>query len=232
LEKVRGRIRENAVPLGKHVRAGRPRRDASGDEGLSLVEVIVALSVLLIAFLAVALLLQTNFEIIASTSDKQVAGSIATGIVNQQRQNAANQNAAGYFGGVSFNTTAATAASWCNGTSCNAITQKEQGTTYYVYVAGGWCFENSSGTWGDDTTTPTQVYGPNGSSPYPAYPAYFVAVKVAWGPTAKQTTSTGVSNINPLNQVVLQSIVAPSGGYGSYAPTTGPINSCPAGTLQ
>jgi hypothetical protein len=191
--------------------------------------VIVALSVLLIAFLAVALLLQTNFEILGSTSDKQVAGSIATGVVNQQRQNAANQNASGYFTNVSFNISATTAATWCNGT-CNPITQTVQGVTYYTYVAGGWCYENGTGTWGNDTTS--QTYGPNGSSPYPAYPAFFVAVKVAWGGTAKQTTSSGVSNINSLNQVVLQSIVAPTGGYGTYAPTTGPIASCPAGSLQ
>jgi hypothetical protein len=244
LEKGEVRIDGNEVPLGVRAvapvivrSAGRRRatnvgRRPSGvrdDEGLSLIEVIVALGVLLIAFVAVALLLQTNFELLGSTNDRQVAGSVAAGNINQQRQNAANQNAAGYFTGVTTNISATTAATWCNGT-CNPITQTVQNVTYYVYVAGGWCFENSSGTWGNDASS--QTYGSNGTSPYPAYPAYFVAVKVAWGGGAKQTTSSGVASISSLHQVVLQSIVTPNGGYGTYSPTTGPISSCPTGVLQ
>ena len=189
----------------------------------------MSLTVLLVVFLAVTVLLQALFGILGSTNSKQVAASVATGILNQQRQNAANQNAAAYFTSVGFNTSASTSATWCT-TTCNPIVQQVQGETYYAYVSGGWCAESSSGTWGNDSSS--LVYGSNGKSPYPAYPAYFIAVKVAWGPTADQTSASKVSSISTLHQVVMQSIVAPSGGYGTYSPSSGPISSCPAGSLQ
>jgi len=202
----------------------------TGDEGISLIEVLASLSVLLIVFVAVAVMLQAIFGILGSSNAKQVASTIASGIINQQRQNAANLNATGYLNSAGFNIATGTPAAWCT-SSCSPITQTIQGVTYYAYVTGGWCEESSSGSWGNDNAT--DAYGvTTATGTYSAYPAYFVAVKVAWGPQAKQNNETGANGISTLNQVVTQSIITPSGGYGTSSPSSGEIGSCPVGNLK
>ena len=55
--------------------------------------------------------------------------------------------------------------------------------TYDIYLAGGWCAYSGAGaTWGNGSATTSK----QASRPI----AYFIAVKVAWGPDAATANPT------------------------------------------
>ncbi len=200
------------------------------EEGLTLVEIMIALVVLLVVFLATAELVFTSLATSTANSNKEVAESIATGVLSQERQAALNQGSqwftnSGLPTAVDPISPYANNANWCN-TTCTPIVQVIASEDYYVYLTGGWCEETTLGSW-QNTSSSSTTFG--NTTPYPGY---FLAIKVAWGPGANQTTSTGVTGIDSENQVVMQGLVTTAGGDYSSAPTSGPIESCPVGSLS
>jgi type II secretory pathway pseudopilin PulG len=214
-------------------RTGSPRNARRGqaptpaEEGVTLVEIMIALAVLLVAFLSTSQLVFASLGTATSNSDKEIAESVATGVLSQERQDAFNEGDEWFtdsgLPSSSDSSASQPEAAWCN-TTCSPIVQVIASTSYYVYVSGGWCEETAIGTWGN---TANDSFG--NTSPYPGY---FLAVKVAWGPGGEQTTNSGVSGINVEDQIVMQGLVTTSGGDASSAPTTGPIYSCPVGVLE
>jgi type II secretory pathway pseudopilin PulG len=214
-------------------RPGSPRNARRGqtptpaEEGVTLVETMVALAVLLVSFLATSQLVFASLGTATNNSDKEVAESIATGVLSQERQAAFNEGGEWFTdSGLPSSTDSSAnqpAAAWCN-TTCSPIVQVIASTSYHVYISGGWCEETALGTWGNSTSSSFGDTTP--------YPGYFLAVKIAWGPGSDQSTNTGVATINIENQLVMQGLVTTSGGDASSAPTTGPIYSCPVGALE
>jgi Tfp pilus assembly protein PilW len=194
------------------------------EEGVTLVEMMIALLVLLIVFLASSQLVFTSLGTSSANSSKEVAESIATGVLSQERQAAFNQGAS-WFTSAGLPTGTGSSAQWCNST-CTPIVQIIASTNYFVYLTGGWCSESNVGTWQNMTTSSSF-----GTSTNP-YPGYFLAIKVAWGPGSNQTTQSGVSSVDTENQVIMQGLVTTAGGDTSSAPTSGPISSCPVGALR
>jgi type II secretory pathway pseudopilin PulG len=194
---------------------------------VTLVEMMIALAILLLCFLATSQVVFASLGTTADNSNKEVAESVATGVLSQERQAAFNDgnewfNDSGLPNSSDSSATQAEAA-WCN-TACSPIVQVIASVTYYVYLSGGWCAETTVGAWGNSTNSSFGNTTP--------YPGYFLAVKVAWGPGSDQTTNTAVSAISNQNEIVMQGLVTTSGGDASSAPTTGPIYSCPVGVLQ
>ncbi|MGO9342963.1 MAG: hypothetical protein ACLP6E_10655 [Acidimicrobiales bacterium] len=194
------------------------------EEGVTLVEMMIALLVLLVVFLATSQLVFTSLSTSSGNSNKEIAESIATGVLSQERQAAFNQKAS-WFTSSGLPTGTGSAAQWCTWT-CGPIVQVIASTNYYVYLTGGWCSETNTGSWQNLSTSSSF-----GTSSNP-YPGYFLAIKVAWGPGANETTGSGVSSINPEDQVIMQGLVTTAGGDSSSAPTSGPISSCPVGALK
>jgi type II secretory pathway pseudopilin PulG len=213
-------------------RAGSPRSARCGqtptpaEEGVTLVEIMIALAVLLVTFLSTSQLVFASLGTATSNSDKEIAESVATSVLSQERQAAFNEGDEWFsdsgLPSASGSGESQPGAAWCN-TTCSPIVQVIASTSYYVYVSGGWCEETALGTWGN---TANDSFG--NTSPYPGY---FLAVKVAWGAGSEQTTNSGVAGINVDDEVVMQGLVTTSGGDASSAPTTGPIYSCPVGVL-
>ena len=205
------------------------RRDPNPkpEEGVTLVEMMVALMVLLVVFLATSQLVFASLGTSSGNSSKEVAESIATGVLSQERQAAYNQEASWFTSsGLPTSTgTSGSSAKWCNST-CTPIVQVIASTNYYVYLTGGWCSETSTGSWQNLSTSSSF-----GTSTTP-YPGYFLAIKVAWGPGSNQTTQSGVSSVNIEDQVIMQGLVTTAGGDTSSAPTSGPIYTCPVGALR
>jgi prepilin-type N-terminal cleavage/methylation domain-containing protein len=205
-------------------RIARRDQDHVLEQGVTLVEMMIALLVLLVVFLATSQLVFTSLGTSSGNSSKEVAESIATGVLSQERQAAFNQGAT-WFTSSGLPTGTGSAAKWCNST-CTPIVQTIASTGYYVYLTGGWCSESNTGTWQNLATSSSF-----GTSSNP-YPGYFLAIKVAWGPGASQTTQAGVTGINTEDRIVMQGLVTTAGGDSSSAPTSGPISSCPVGALQ
>ena len=180
--------------------------------------------VLLVVFLATSQLIFASLGTAQAGSNKEVAESVATGFLSQERQAASNEGAS-WFTSSGLPTSSTSSPGWCN-TPCTPIVQIIASTSYYVYVTGGWCAESTTGSWGNLAGT-----GPFGSSTNP-YAGYFVAIKVAWGHGAYETTSTGVSGIDSENQIMMQGLITTSGGDVSSAPSAGPVDSCPVGSLR
>ncbi len=181
----------------------------------------------MLTFLATSQLVFASLGTSTSNSDKEVAESIATGVLSQERQAAFNEGDEWFSDSGLPSSTDSSAtqadASWCN-TTCSPIVQVIASTSYYVYLSGGWCEETAVGAWGNSTNSSFGNTTP--------YPGYFLAVKIAWGAGSDQTTNTGVDAINIENQLVMQGLITTSGGDASSAPATGPIYSCPVGVLE
>jgi prepilin-type N-terminal cleavage/methylation domain-containing protein len=194
------------------------------EAGVTLVEMMVALLVLLVVFLATSQLVFASLSTSSGNSSKEVAESIATGVLSQERQAAFNKGTS-WFTSSTLPTGTTSAAKWCSST-CNPIVQVIASTNYYVYLTGGWCSETNTGSWQNLTTSSSF-----GTSSNP-YPGYFLAIKVAWGPGSNESTQSGVSSINGEDQVIMQGLVTTPGGDTSSAPTSGPVSSCPVGALR
>ena len=205
-------------------RIARRDTDRVFEEGVTLVEMMIALLVLLVVFLATSQLVVASLGTSTGNSSKEIAESIATGVLSQERQAAFNGGAS-WFTSSGLPTGTGSSPQWCSST-CSPIVQVIASTNYYVYLTGGWCSETNTGTWQNMTTSSSF-----GTSSNP-YPGYFLAIKVTWGPGAKETTESGVTSIDIENQVIMQGLVTTAGGDSSSAPTSGPISSCPVGALK
>jgi len=229
----------------ENVRIGPVR--AVDDEGMGLIDVLLAFSILLLVMAGIVTLLVSLIGNSANASSQQVGKSIAVGVIQEQRSIAAASPtsfppallpAPGSTPAVPVTT----AATWCPATNpCTKgalLTQSEGSVTYTIYLTGGWCAQAQNGTWGNTTSsfTGSLNQASNASSTYTPFAGYWVSVKVAWGPTATQTSTSGVSGISNLFSVVVSGLITgPQGDAqtgNTSAPTTGPIDSCPVGALS
>jgi hypothetical protein len=176
------RARRDARRYGrtKQVSCSGPFGLKTSEAGFTLLDVVVAISVLMVVLLPIAYLLSTTSKIQGSNQDRLTAQSLAASWLEQTRVSAEESPASP----PSVNSASLTGSvlTWPT-----YIGTENVGTIkYYVYLAGGWCAYSGPGTqWTNGAVTVN-------SSGNPATPlAYFVAVKVAWGPDG--------SNANPLS---------------------------------
>lgn len=133
---------------------GRGSGAAKRLDGFSLVEVVIAIAVLMLAIVPSAALLVTSNQVVATNGAAVVAANLAAGCLEQDR---AVEDAA-----VSFPDTAGTLPVCPTGGG---------GASYHLTQTAGWCQESTSGTWGDYSGYVAGTDAP---------PAYGLLVTVAW----------------------------------------------------
>jgi hypothetical protein len=139
----------------------RSGRHALGDEGMTVVEVMVSVVVFLLVLVPFAALLEHTDSQIANSQDAITATGVLDS-VTAQLQNSA-------FPGT-WPTTLTHAAAW---TAASPATLKTNGIRFHIYEAGGWCaLTATKKIWGT-YKVPTGTHG-----------TYHVQVKVTWGPGA------------------------------------------------
>ena len=189
-----------------------------GDEGVGLIEIVVAIAFFAILFVPLANLLTRGDSAIAGAQDTRTAGGIA------DQQLAADQQST--FPGT-WNVNTSNSAAWpatptgyaCPTTGATVgqafICEVVNGTQYNIYTVGGWCVLNPhTVAWGNGT-----VVNGTGTPPSPVPATYHVVVRVTWnGKTASNTTNS-----------VDDSTEIPSSS-GSPAVGTN-VQSCPLGLL-
>jgi hypothetical protein len=181
------------------------------DEGVGLIEIVVALAFFAILFIPLANLLTTGDSAIAGAQNSRTAGGIA------DQQLAADQQST--FPGT-WNQSVNNPAVWptvpspATCPSVNAVVgqafqcQVVNGVPFYIFTVGGWCVLNSAqGGWG------------NGSVQSGIPPTYHVAVRVTWNGKPAANTQYFVDDSTEM----------PS-NTGAPVPTTN-VQSCPLGML-
>jgi Tfp pilus assembly protein PilV len=135
------------------------------------------------------------------------------------------------------------AGSWCPLGSCSPLVETLGHVRFAAYLTGGWCvFDSADEKWGNgsvpgvnpgstggDTSQSGLDVGELASSPGVGY---FVAVKVAWGPSSLQANPTKVADISPLKSVVATAMLPlPSAlPVGTAVPEAGwTVSDCPLG---
>jgi hypothetical protein len=182
----------------------RPRRSlrsARDDDGVGLIEILVAFTVFMVCFLPLLIFLPSGSRIIVNSSNQRFATSIA----DQTLQSAQNSTFPGTWN--VDQTTARTTWALLTPTLMTTTQVVQGGVTFQVYTVGGWCvLDPSTGLWN----------GTLSSNP-PGQPSYHVVVKVGWG--------RGISASSTTNVVVDSTELSSTAG----APTTDPVGSCPLG---
>jgi Tfp pilus assembly protein PilV len=143
------------------------RRARLDDDGIGVIEVLMAFSVFMLCFLPLVLFLSTGARVIANASAQRFATSVAnTTLSNEQ--------------------TSTTPAAWSlpqvaqTWTTAIGTTALQGGVRFQLYTLRGWCaFNPSAGAWDS-----TMQAGDHAS--------FHVTVKVAWGPSP---TSTNTANV-------------------------------------
>lgn len=108
-----------------------------GQDGISLLEVVIAVSVLLAVLVPTGFVLTSSGTVLASNRSTTVAANLASGQLQQDRTTAVSQSAL---------PAAATS------------TTVVDGVTYQVAQQVGWCAE-ADGTWGNYTSAPAGAVG-------------------------------------------------------------------------
>lgn len=180
-----------------------------GEDGVGLIEVLVALTIFLISFLPLVMFLPTGWKIIVNSEDQRFATALAYSTL-QNDQQSPFPGTTWYVGtgpqtwtGVSGTPPAGAPNTTVPGVSTTTATQG--GVTFQIYAAGGWCVADTTNVgFGNGTVT----------SSTPA--SYHVVVKVGWGP--------GISMSSTHVNVVIDSTEL-SSVSGAPASTT----ACPLG---
>jgi len=131
-----------------------PAREA----GLSLVEVVLAGALLLTVLVPSAALLRNSDSVLSLNKAKVVAANLASGQLETDRAAADNGQWTSQVPPIP--------------TPASSVQVPTGGETYALSQAGGWCAENSSGTWAG--------YSPANPAPAGSTPAYLVRVTVSW----------------------------------------------------
>jgi len=188
-------------------------RHPGSEEGLTLVEVLVAVMVLMIVMLPSAWLIANTTMLLGSTKAKGSAEQIATSQVNQVSGNAKAQ-----FPPKGSSTSPTTPSPALKNTAwepSGAGSTVTIGTIKFLaYEAGGWC-ALEKGTSGYDWLGQkvTSAIGP---------PTYFVVIKVVWGVGHTTTTHTGRYSVIQSRSIV---------GSGGTPPANGKTATCPLGLV-
>jgi Tfp pilus assembly protein PilV len=141
-----GRPRQRGTSLRARLRSDR------GDEGIGVLEILVAFVVFMICFIPLLQMIPTGSGIIVYSADQR----LATAVANTTLQSAQNTTTPG--------TDYTTVPTWA--TAPRTATQ-QGGVTFEIYTVGGWCATS---------TTPG-----NGLVTAADQPSYHVVVKVGWG---------------------------------------------------
>lgn len=202
------------------------RRRGAGDEGFSLVEVLVAMVVLLVVLLPVGSLLITSSNVIAASQFR----TQAQGIASQELaavQLAADGQATAFttmpFSGLPSLTPALVPPTGTGGSvawnqSATPLTETVDHEQYTVYVDGDWCAVTT-------TSGAASYTNAVGTTP-PESLAFVAAVDVLWDHT---TLPTGTG---PGTHYVLIGAVQPPGGWTGLPAGGLPasdVDQCPAG---
>jgi len=176
-----------------------------GDEGLSLVEVVIATAVLITVFIPVALLLQSGVKAVGGDINTNAASGVAASVLAQE-QTAAGRSPSGPPIDTSSPPTPIypekAAKKWV---SPALQTQKVGDVTYQIYGVGGWCVLSHPHTPGSPavwTNAATAVTGTVTGTQGPA--EYFVVVKVAWGASSTDPTSSSAKSVKEFSPLVSQ----------------------------
>jgi Tfp pilus assembly protein PilV len=154
----------------------------TSDAGFTLLDVVVAITVLMVVLLPIAYLLSTTSKVGASNQNRLTAQSVAASWLDQERA-LAQQSSSSPPSNISGPVGSVSSPQWPS----TPVTETVGTITYQIYVAGGWCAYSGAGNaWTNGTVTTTTT---GSSTPL----SFFVAVKVAWGPDAAQPnpSSTG-----------------------------------------
>jgi hypothetical protein len=153
----------------------------TSDAGFALLDVVVAITVLIVVLLPVAYLLSTTSKIQGTNQNRLTAQGLAASWLEQERT-VAQQSTLSAPASISPPFGSAAAPTWPPVSGVVPV-----GTINYdIYIAGGYCAYSGSGTaWtnGGVTTTTNGVAAPL---------TYFIAVKVAWGPDAGNANPTSL----------------------------------------
>lgn len=170
------------------------------EAGFSLVEVVLALAVIMIAIFATT----------------QVLVSTTTAVVNQQQVNLAR--------GILYSTTqseliaesqASSTQFPIHGPGATTRTTKAGGFTFTVRQVWGWCAPSASSTPSTLGNYPTALYP---TPVEPTYPVYVMAVTVSW-------KSSYPSSVNQVTEVPVP--LADASTYVNYPSSS---NNCPSGS--
>lgn len=174
------------------------RSEPTGEAGFSLVEVLIALTVLMVVLLPVGDLLITTSQVVGSSQFRGTAQQLANSDVAQLQATAdSSVNVTPPFTtanlGSGFTLAMATpvlssgTVTWP--TISSPKTDTVQGETYTQYIVGDWCGAASAtaSSWAPETSGPV---------------VFVVAVKVVWGrsPSSAASGSTSVMAFAALSQ--------------------------------
>jgi type II secretory pathway pseudopilin PulG len=180
--------------------------------GFTLLDVVVAITVLMVILLPVAYLLSTTGKTQANNQNRLTAQSLAASWL-QQEQTVANQSTTG--APAIYPPTGTSSTSWPipgNPTNAPPPTTETVGSVGFdIYLSGGWCAyagANMPWTQGSASTTSTSYAAPPLS--------YVVAVKVKWGPDKGNVNQIGLND----GQVVEYSSAPSQSGWDVSVGTT------------
>jgi hypothetical protein len=195
---------------------GQPRQRGTllptrpGDEGIGLVEILIAFTVFMICFIPLLKMIPTGAGIIVQSADQR----LATAVANETLQDAQQTT-------IPPTTYAVPSPlpSWASSPTCSvdpypptcwasaprtASQPQPGGVTFEIYTAAGWCASD---------TTPG-----NGTVSSSVQPSYHIVVKVGWGRNVSSASTT---------QVVVDSTELST---VTGAPAVGnPVSACPLG---
>ena len=137
-----------------------------GDDGVGIMEIMVAFVVFMICFVPLLQLLPAGARIISQSANQRLAASVANSTL-QKYQNSLTP--------PTFASTNNVAPTWASAVR-TATTQS--GTTFEIYTASGWCR--------------TVVAPGNGTVTAADQPSYHIVVKVGWG---RNLTNQSTSNV-------------------------------------
>jgi len=163
-----------------------------------LLDVVVAITVLMVILLPVAYLLSTTSKTQASNQYRLTAQSVAASWL-QQEQTSAEQSTTSQPSNISNPGGTGSAPTWPS----TPGTETVGSIKYDIYLAGGWCAYSGSGTaWSNGNVQQIN----SADSPTPL--SFFIAVKVAWGPDAGNANPTATGENDGM---VVEYSAVPSG---------------------
>lgn len=157
------------------------------DEGTSMFEIVIGITVLLVIFVPLVQLLISMNAVAAADTFRTTASNLASTWIDQAREDAA-QVTTGPDAADSLDGLPVAGPVWPSGTTPNCqnpwpVCTTVGTETYRIYVAGGWCqldSDQNSYHWANTST-------PSSGGPL----EYFFAVKVVWGNGTSASGATG-----------------------------------------
>ena len=205
---------DGEVQVSRTRRARRATRP--GDDGVGVVELMIAFVVFMICFVPLLELLPAGARVIAQSADQRLAASVANATLQDYQSSvtpptfSSATTPAPSWSAPTFSPATNVAPSWAAATR-TATTQS--GVAFQIYTIGGWC--RSSVSSGNGTLLATDQ------------PTYHIVVKVGWG---RNLTANSTANV-----VVDSTELSTVDGAPTFTdpvtqqPTGIVVNECPLG---